>query len=117
MFGDPSAADPLYTAHLATFRQLYGQDLLPDALTTLLNTNLAHWDVRVAVGTDTRVICGQLYFILYKLVLEVEEKPIITRFWLFRECVVALLRMKLLGLPSSVFSVGTVNPRRENQKI
>jgi hypothetical protein len=46
----------------------------------------------------------------------VENKPVITRFFLFTDCCFAILRAQLLQLPASVFSLGTVNPQARNQK-
>ena len=57
-----------------------------------------------------------MYRTLYKFVLKVEERPIVTRFWLFSDCVHTLLRAKLLDIPVDCFALHTVHPHKENSK-
>lgn len=45
-----------------------------------------------------------------------ENKPVITRFWLFAACVRKLLLMKLLGWRSDLFNLVLIQPEKVNQK-
>ncbi|CAK0814231.1 unnamed protein product, partial [Prorocentrum cordatum] len=95
-------------------QRLYGKDVLPDALLDVYAPDLSKLEAPYAEG-DRPKACGEVYVALHKLVLRCESKPIRSRFWLFAECVATLLRMKLIGLPSSVFTLQTIKPRAENQ--
>ncbi len=108
--------DPSFAEERGRLRSLYGVGVLPDEIDHVLNGRLGKLEVFAQEGTERGDVCGQVYSMLYRLILKVEEKPIVTRFFLFGECVFTLLRMKLLGLPDSVFEVGTKQPRKENKK-
>lgn len=54
--------------------------------------------------------------VLLRQVLVVEEKPVVTRVFLFAPCCFAFLRMSMLGLSSDVQCVGDVNPAVESTK-
>ena len=45
---------------------------------------------------------------LLRLTWLVEEKPVVTRFFLFTPCCFALFRMKLLSMPSCLFTAGVL---------
>eukprot|EP00973_Karenia_brevis_P049630 6888934-Karenia_brevis.AAC.1 len=74
---------------------LYGSDVLPADLLRLLNADLSAWEHASDATTNEALIRQELFTVLQKYVLQVEEKPIIT---------------------PEVFSLGTTCPRRENQK-
>jgi virulence-associated protein VagC len=57
-----------------------------------------------------------MFDLLLRLVWLVEEKPVVTRFFLFAPCCFALLRMVLLGLPADVFSAGLLGLETESSK-
>ena len=65
-------------------------------------------------GVDESRQRREMFEALMRLVFLVEEKPVITRFFLFTPCCFALLWMFLLRLPSSIFSAGAMNPEAEN---
>ncbi len=111
-----SENDPSFAEERGRLRALYGAGVLPVEIDQVLNGKLGKLEVFTAEGTGRGEVCGQVYAMLYRLLLKVEEKPIVTRFFLFGECVFTLLRMKLLGVPDSVFQVGTKQPRKENKK-
>ena len=46
---------------------------------------------------------------LYHKLINAEERPVVTRFFLFAPCVNALLTAKLIGLPSSVFDITSIS--------
>lgn len=95
---------------------LYGEGVLPAELVNLRNRNLASMEVVSSVGCDEGRLRKAMFDVLLRLVWFVEEKPVVTRFFLFAPCCFALLRMFLLGLPSEVLSVGAMNPEAESSK-
>lgn len=53
---------------------------------------------------------------LNKQLLVCEDKPVVTRFWLFGSCVQKLWLMQALCLPASIWKTGTTVPREENAR-
>ena len=51
-----------------------------------------------------------------RLVLIAQERPVVTRFFLFTPCCFATLRMFIAGLPFGALSFGRVSPESENAK-
>ena len=99
-------------------QRLYGEDALPCAVMDIFNGNLTE-HVHVQAGGDIRdraAIVAWAFRELNKLLICCEEKPVITRFWLFGSCVCKLWLMQALGLPSAVFQTTTTRPREENLK-
>jgi hypothetical protein len=95
---------------------LYGDAVLPPALMRLRNRDLSSMEHLCPAGTDERVPRKDMFDLLLRLVWLVEEKPVITRFFLFAPCCFALLRMLLLGLPADVFSAGLLGLETESSK-
>ena len=85
-------------------RQLYGSSVLPDDLLSFFNLGINRFEHLAAA-----------YELLYKHVMKVQDKPVVTRFWLFGDALFSLLRFKLLNLPDSIFMVSLRNPRPECQ--
>ena len=102
--------------HALQLQALYGKAVLPDDLLGVLNFGFGILRHICARGTSREDVSRQVYALLYKYIIIVEDKPITSRFWTFASCVNALLRFHLLGLPDSIFSVSTVQPRKDNQK-
>ena len=100
----------------AQLQALYGEGVFPISLTRLLKRSLAEFEVCCPQGTDRSEICGELFRALLPLVVKLEEKPIVTRFWKFSQCVWSLLLIDILGLPAKVFTLRTVSPARDNSK-
>ncbi len=67
-------------------------------------------------GANAGPIKKSMFDLLHRLIYLVEEKPVVTRFFLFAPCCFALLRMMLLDLPAGLLSVGTLNPEIESAK-
>ena len=93
---------------------LYGTEVLPKIITDVLNRDLTSLEVVCPLGNDSRTICGTVYDLLYKHVMRIDSKPVVTRFWMFAHCIFALLLMKTLGLPASIFSTNLVQPQVAN---
>ncbi len=98
---------------------LYGADVLPDDLIgeNGVNGNLARLEcLRKHEGRQDDGL-SEVWRLLQRHCLPVEEKPIITRFHLFAGCVYCLLRWKLLGLPvEKLLRTGTTSPMPRNQR-
>jgi hypothetical protein len=97
-------------------QQLYGQGVLPQRLLELLNGAVEKLEHVCPEGTSREDVCGKVFQLLYRLVLQVQSKPIVTRFFLFTECVNTLLLLDILGLPSTIFMVKTSQPQPLNSK-
>ncbi len=100
-------------------QSLYGKDALPDELLARLNGGLQNFcHLAGCDGPEMdSVERGELLRVLEKYCLRTEEKPVITRFWLFTKCVQGLFRFHLLGLPvERILALPTKNPRPKNQK-
>ena len=99
---------------------LYGADTLPDGLLDVLNTGLdSMCHVRDAGEEDASrsQILGQVLRVLERLCMHTEEKPVVTIFLIFTQCVQGLFRFHLLRLPvDSVIRAGAKEPRPESQK-
>ena len=100
----------------AKIRELYGDGVLPPSLLQWLNGSVTEFEHFCEEGVDKELVCGQLYQLLYRFVLRLESKPVVTRFWLFAECVWCLLLIDILGFPSSIFTLSTVSARKLNVK-
>ena len=94
------------------FQQLYGKGVLPDALIAVLNQDILTWQHHCPANTDRCVVAARLYEVLNGLLLRLEARPVVTRFWLFTECAFALLLMDLLAVPSEVLSLTTTKAQK-----
>ena len=61
-------------------------------------------------------VATEVFKILYRKVLKLESHPVVTRFWLFTECVWSLLLVDLLGLSRTTFTLTSVSARKESVK-
>ena len=109
---EPNGVNDEAAQHL---QQLYGKEVLPDNILSLFNVSMT---VRVHAGNqvDREQVVREAFRILSQRLLLVEERPVVTRFFLFTTCVWTLLCMKLLALPSCIFSLNTSRIREENGK-
>ena len=91
---------------------LYGAKVLPDSLLTVLNGPVGALH-HFGTGPGERdVVETLLARELERACMKAEEKPVTTRFWLFGDCVAALFRWVLLGLPPRyILKTGSTNPR------
>jgi hypothetical protein len=95
---------------------LYGDHVLPHSLIRLRNKDLSRMEHLCPEGTDITTVRKAMFDLLLRLVWLVEEKPVVTRFFLFAPCCFALLRMILLGLPVTIFSAGALGMETDNSK-
>ena len=112
----PGECDPTARLRSENLFQLYGEAVLPREIVLLYNCGLDQPDHCDAQSAGRADVCRAFFTCLRRHCLRVDEKPIVSRFWTFAACVHGLLRFRLLNLPESVFSIGSVKPRAENHK-
>ena len=100
----------------ARLQLLYGAHVFPSCIGEVLSGNFRELEVVAQTGDDLADICGKVYSMLFELLIVAQEKPIVTRLFLFAKCVFTLLLMRLLGVPVSVFTLDTKAPYPANQK-
>ena len=100
----------------ARLQLLYGAHVFPSCIGEVLSGNFRELEVVAQTGYDRADICGKVYSMLFELLIVAQEKPIVTRLFLFAKCVFTLLLMRLLGVPVSVFTLDTKAPYPANQK-
>ena len=100
----------------ARLQLLYGAQVFPSCIGEVLSGNFRELEVVSQTGDDRAEMCGKVYSMLFELLIVAQEKPIVTRFFLFAKCVFTLLLMRLLGVPVSVFTLDTKAPYPANQK-
>ena len=81
----------LHQSRVSDLVALYGHDVLPESLLRFYNVCSTAPQHCPDGPVDIREVRGQLFLELQKYVLCVEEHPIVTRFWLFGQCVRTLL--------------------------
>ena len=86
--------------------RLYGPDVFPDDLRQFINQGFGEPKCGVTdpASADVAIMRSSLYLALQKGIFQVQERPVITRFWLFSSCVRVLLLMKIFDLPTEIFS-------------
>ena len=83
----------------------------------MFNKRLAGFESIAHPDTSKEDLLGNVYRALYRWLFKLEEKPIVTRFWLFSMCVWTLLRFLLLGIDlSEVLVTQTKKPNKDNKK-
>eukprot|EP00971_Amphidinium_carterae_P333752 6468649-Amphidinium_carterae.1 len=98
-------------------QELYGKEVLPDALLQEMNGGLSHAvHLKEEGGSDDGVLQESLFLTLHKLLLKTQDHPVIARFWLFADSVWTLCRWKLCGIPSSIVQSGAKVPQPLTQK-
>ena len=93
--------------------QLFSPAVFPDELVELLNVSVLHLR-RAEPSGKLAAFRGGTFSTLHKLLWKTQNRPIITRFWLFTDCANALLLCRLLQVPPEVFTTSTKNPKSEN---
>ena len=86
---------------------------MPDVLLEVFNSDIALWECLCIRGSNAASVRGYAYSQLHRWILKVEEKPVVTRFWLFTECVFCFARMQILQIPVDTFNLQAAS---ENQK-
>ena len=109
-----SAAHRVFAGKL---RNLYGDRAVPEALMRfyMLGFDRPMIESALPETLDVRKLRGELFVELRSRILQVEEHPIVTRFWLLGECVQTLLLISLFNIPTTVFTVNTVKPQEKQQ--
>lgn len=100
-------------------RSLYGPLVFPESLVNILNVSvvqLKHVVEDADMMPTLAKFKGSVYIILYRLLLQHEDKPVQTRFWTFASCIGRLLLAKILHIPPEVFGTYFVQPREQNKK-
>lgn len=97
-------------------RQLYTSKVFTPDLVRILNDDvlalryLSENHITVEQGR------GLIFDVICQCCLQVQNKPVITRFWLFGDCCFALLRAQMLQVPPDIFSSETVHLRDRQAK-
>lgn len=97
-------------------RQLYTSKVFLPELVRVLNENvltLRHLSENHVTVEQGR---GLIFDIICQYCLQVQNKPVITRFWLFADCCFTMLRAQLLQVPSDIFISETVHLRNRQAK-
>lgn len=113
---DPAIVPPAGRRYGQDLQSLYGTAVLPDELLDFFNFDLRQ---RVHVSTASKSleeVRSAAFELIHRFVLKIEEKPVVTRFFLFAPCVNALVLMKILQLPASVFRLAWTRARENNQR-
>ena len=113
---ETDGADSVHRQRSLALQALYGKEVLPDDIMVLWNRDLSKVEHVRQEGDVAEDIRCEMFVTLHRLILQIQDRPIVTRFWLFTECVFTLARAKLLGLPGSIFTLRTVKPQMINQK-
>ena len=99
-------------------QMLYSKIVIPDSVLQIMNSGFGVWShtSEPGVDVDKNDVCNRLFSVLRDRIVLAEEKPIVTRFFLFSNCVHTLLMSLLLGLPVSVYCVTSSHPSEDNEK-
>ena len=97
--------------------QLYGEEVIPADVVQLFNCQLGVLKHACANGTDRDEIVRSFFATLRRLILVLEERPTVTRFWKFTACVNILLLVHLLNIDCRLaITLNRVKPQKENEK-
>ena len=114
---EPSEETMQHKERTQRLLELYGEDILPDDLLAVKNRDIANMEhVARPDGVSEAAAMEAMIEVLRKLVLISQERPVVTRFFLFTPCCFAMLRMFIAGLPFEALSFGRLNPESENAK-
>ena len=111
----------LQRLEVAGLLKLYTSHVLPPSVLAVWNNG---FDVMQHVLEDASrdpdvcrpTVAGQLVQALQFQLLRVDEHPVITRFWTFRDAIDRMLMAVFLGMPSEVLRLRTTAPRAKNSK-
>ena len=96
---------------------LYGHQAIPTELLQLFNGGLREWRCIIAPEQSQAALVATCWQSLQRQLVWVEDKPTITRFWLFGACIFAMLRLCLLGVDiGRLLTMRAVKPRPRNQR-
>ena len=101
-------------------KQLYTEHVLPDDLLELWNNGLGNLSHVIGADRDKdeekpRMVAKFVRWLTEHL-MKVDAKPVLSRFFTFRQCIEAMLAMSLLGFSQHAFQLRKVKPRAENKK-
>ena len=101
-------------------QKLYGCGVLPKELLECINGSLTDMTItvdedQVAPHTESQHL-ARVFCCLQKVLFTLNEKPVVTRFWLFGSSVDTLLRLSLLRLPMRKITQTGSNLRKSTQK-
>ena len=94
--------------------KLYGPNVLPSDVLAFFDGDIAKREHVLLPDEDPYAARREAFKVLHKHLVRVEEKPIVTRFWLFGSCVRTLQLMSLLDMRPEAFQVVGVKPKEEN---
>ncbi|CAE7261612.1 unnamed protein product [Symbiodinium microadriaticum] len=113
---DDACVPAVHRQEALDLRSLYGEHVLPDDLLRFFNYRLSDRTHVADADMSIEHVRSEAFRLLQKHILKVEEKPVVTRFFLFGPCVNLLLTLKLLGLPLSLFQLSFTRPQLQNGK-
>ena len=101
-------------------KQLYTEHVLPDDLLELWNNGLGNLSHVIGADRDKdeekpRMVAKFVRWLTVHL-MKVDAKPVLSRFFTFRQCIEAMLAMSLLGFSQHALHLRKVKPRAENKK-
>ncbi|CAK9087120.1 Uncharacterized protein SCF082_LOCUS41184 [Durusdinium trenchii] len=96
--------------------QLYGLEVIPNTVRSLLNIDICQLLHQEPQPKSLETFRGLIFTLLYRLLLQPEDKPVISRFWLFGFCANKLLLCQLLKIPAQIFRTQTIHMQEENAK-
>ena len=112
---DAPAQLAVHAEHIVQLQHLYGKNVLPDALMKWFPLHLRH--PHVVQGHDVAALTAEGFAEAFtKEVLVSEEHPVVTRFWLFAQCVRHVLTISLLGNPAEMFELGGLVPMQKQAR-
>lgn len=79
------------------------------------NGDLSRLERVAAAGSNRAAAVGDAFLLLHKHLICVEEEPIVSRFFLFTNCIFKLLLMKLFRLPQETFQLVHTRPNEGNE--
>ena len=96
-------------------QDLYSTTVIPDSVAQVMNCGLGVWrHTAPSADVDKNEICDGLFSVLRDRLILAEEKPIVSRFFLFSNCVHTLLMSLMAKVPADVYTVNSVHPNKEN---
>ena len=116
-----AAAEPAAQHAARNLHELYTERVVPQELLKVMNNGLSNMD-HVTDGEthgmeEKRIwAIDRLYDIVRRRVWQVDEHPVITRFWTFRDGIDRMLLMSLLDLAKPCLQLPSIRSRKANSK-